>query len=195
MSQFDDLIDDAAARFGLGPKAGALFHELQQLVTASPGGIGGFIDKFQSAGLSREVNGWLGNPEGAALSSSQVDRALGSDTIDAVARKVGIPSATAAAALGYLTPKLIGRLTPLGEIPSSESDFARAAASAAARRRMRAASAGSAGQLRIRWRRKPASPPPWRPARPTGGWARGCGGRRRKPHGRLEAGGRPSALP
>jgi OOP family OmpA-OmpF porin len=119
MSQFDDIVDAAASRFGLGPKAGALLQELQQLITASPGGIGGFIDKFQSAGLSREVNGWLGNTEGAALSASQVDRALGSGTIDSIARKVGIPSATAAAALGYLTPKVIGKLTPFGEIPNT----------------------------------------------------------------------------
>ncbi|MPZ37552.1 MAG: OmpA family protein [Rhizobiales bacterium] len=155
MSQFDDIVDAAASRFGLGSKAGALSHELMELMTSSPGGIGGFIEKFQSAGLSREVNSWLGNTEGAALTPSQVDRALGSGTIDAIARKVGLPSATAAGAIGYLTPKLIGRLTPYGEIPSTVSDFTQTSASSAPR------ASTSPAPYTVATQRTPASPARW----------------------------------
>lgn len=134
--QFDEIIDDAAARFGLGSKASVLFDELQQLVAAPPDGVGGFIERLQSAGLTREVSGWLGNPNGAALTSSQVENALGSGTVDAIARRVGLPSATAAAALGYLAPKLVGRLTPHGvidpAIPGSVSDITHTRAPSAA---------------------------------------------------------------
>jgi OOP family OmpA-OmpF porin len=129
MSQFDDIVDAAAARFGLGPKAGALLRELEQLMIGSPGGLGAFIQKFQSAGLSREVNSWLGNPEAPALTPLQVDSALGSSTIDRIAQKVGLSSATTAAALGYLTPKLMGRLTPDGEIPNVLPSFTHASGS------------------------------------------------------------------
>lgn len=129
MSQFDQLIDDVATRFGLGAKASTMLRELLTLMTSSPGGIGGFIDKFKSAGLAREANGWLGNASASALNASQVERALGSDAVDAMARKVGIPGAVASPAIGYLVPKLIGRLTPNGVIgstvPSSVSDFLR----------------------------------------------------------------------
>ena len=47
MTMIDSAIDDVAGRFGLGPKAGQLMHEIVDLITGSPGGVGGFIDKFQ----------------------------------------------------------------------------------------------------------------------------------------------------
>lgn len=129
MSPFESIIEDVASRFGLGAKAGPLLRELLQLITGSPGGISGFIDKLKSAGLSREANGWLGNTDGTALTSSQVENALGSGTIDAIARKVGVNGTTASAAIGYLAPKVIGQLTPGGIVrsgtPRSVSDFLR----------------------------------------------------------------------
>lgn len=130
MSQFDTIIDDVAGRFGLdGPKASTLLRELLKYMTTSPGGIGGFIDKFKTAGLSQEASKWLGKADAAPLTSSQVEQALGTGTINMIAQKVGIPSGVTAAALGYLTPKLVGKLTPNGVIgsgiPSSVSDFIR----------------------------------------------------------------------
>ncbi|RKE72186.1 OmpA family protein [Pseudorhodoplanes sinuspersici] len=130
MSQFDTIIDDVAGRFGLdGAKASTLLRELLKYMTTSPGGIGGFIDKFKTAGLSHEANKWLGKADAAPLTSSQVEQAMGSSTIDMIARKVGIPGGVAAAALGYLTPKVVGKLTPNGVIgsgiPSAVSDFIR----------------------------------------------------------------------
>ncbi len=96
---------------------------------SSRGGLGGFIDKFKSIGLS-QTSGWLGNTTGAALTSSQVEQALGSSTVNAIARKVGLSSAAATGALGYLIPKVIGQLTPDGVvgsgIPSSVSVLLRA---------------------------------------------------------------------
>ncbi len=131
MSPFDNIIEDVASRFGLGAKAGPLLRELLVLITGSPGGISGFIDKFKSAGLSREADGWLGGTSGATLTSSQVEKALGSNAIDAIARKVGISGATASAAIGYLAPKVIGEMTPGGVIGTGTnaiSDFIRSSA-------------------------------------------------------------------
>jgi len=131
MPLFDNIIDDVASRFGLGAKAGPLLRELLLLMTGSSGGLSGFLEKFKSAGLSRDVDGWLGNAgnTAAAPTSWQVEQALGSKTVDALAQKVGLTGSAASAAVGYLTPKLIGQLTPGGVvgsgIPSSVSDFLR----------------------------------------------------------------------
>jgi outer membrane protein OmpA-like peptidoglycan-associated protein/uncharacterized protein YidB (DUF937 family) len=133
MSPFDNIIEDIAGRFGLGTKAGPLLRELLLLVTGS-GGISALIDKFKSAGLSREVDGWLGNAgnTAAAPTSWQVEQALGSKTVDTIAQKVGLTGSAASAAIGYLMPKVIGQLTPGGVIgsgiPSSVSDFLRTSA-------------------------------------------------------------------
>jgi len=130
MSQFDTIIDDVAGRFGLdSAKASALVRELLNYMMGAQGGFAGFINKFKSAGLSQDVSSWLGKSETPSLTSSQIEQTLGSGTIEAMARKAGIPSGIAAAALGYLTPKLVGKLTPNGVIgtgiPNSVSDFIR----------------------------------------------------------------------
>jgi OOP family OmpA-OmpF porin len=118
MTMLDNVIEDAAGRFGLGPKSGPLMHEVTQLITGSPGGIGGFIDKFRSAGLGSEVASWLGRSDGVALTGPQVEKALGSNALGGIANRLGLAGGVVATAIGYLLPKLIGQMTPGGVIPS-----------------------------------------------------------------------------
>jgi outer membrane protein OmpA-like peptidoglycan-associated protein/uncharacterized protein YidB (DUF937 family) len=118
MTMIDSAIDDVAGRFGLGPKAGQLMHEIVHLITGSPGGVGGFLDKFRSAGLGSEVTSWLGRADGAALTGPQVERALGNTALGGIASRLGLGSGVVATAVGYILPKLIGQITPGGVIPS-----------------------------------------------------------------------------
>jgi outer membrane protein OmpA-like peptidoglycan-associated protein/uncharacterized protein YidB (DUF937 family) len=118
MTMIDSAIDDVAGRFGLGPKAGQLMHEIVHLITGSPGGVGGFLDKFRSAGLGSEVTSWLGRGDGAALTGPQVERALGNTALGGIASRLGLGSGVVATAVGYILPKLIGQITPGGVIPS-----------------------------------------------------------------------------
>jgi outer membrane protein OmpA-like peptidoglycan-associated protein/uncharacterized protein YidB (DUF937 family) len=118
MTMIDSAIEDVAGRFGLGPKSGQLMQELVHLITGSPGGVSGFIDKFRSAGLGSEVTSWLGRTDGAALAGTQVERALGSTALGGIASRLGLGSGVVATAIGYILPKLIGQITPGGVIPS-----------------------------------------------------------------------------
>ena len=118
MAMIDSAIDDVAGRFGLGPKAGQLMQEVVHLITGSPGGLGGFIDKFRSAGLGSEVTSWLGRTDGTVLAGPQVERALGSTALGGIASRLGLGSGVVATAIGYILPKLIGQITPGGVIPS-----------------------------------------------------------------------------
>jgi hypothetical protein len=100
-----------------------------------------------------------GNANAAALNSSQVEQALGGNTIDAIAQKVGVTGSVASAAIGYLVPKLIGQLTPDGvvgsTIPNSVSGFLRGSTATDvappgaddARRRRHVDNVGSAGTM------------------------------------------------
>jgi hypothetical protein len=47
MTMIDTAIEDVAGRFGLGPKAGQLMHELVHLITGSPSGVSGFYRQIQ----------------------------------------------------------------------------------------------------------------------------------------------------
>ena len=118
MTMIDTAIEDVAGRFGLGPKAGQLMQELVHLITGSPGGVSGFVEKFRSAGLGSEVASWLGRTDGAALAGPQVERALGSTALGGIASRLGLGSGVVATAIGYILPKLIGQITPGGVIPS-----------------------------------------------------------------------------
>jgi OmpA-OmpF porin, OOP family len=119
MAQFDALIGDISGRFGLGPNAGPLVREVLNMVTARPGGIGGFLDKAKSAGLGTEATSWLGHADAPALSVQQVSRAVDPGTINAMASKLGLGATTVSSAIGYTLPKLIGSLTPGATVPTS----------------------------------------------------------------------------
>src|SRR5208282_2392630 len=97
---------------------GPLMNEVTQLITGSPGGIGGFIDKCKSAGLGSEVASWLGRTDGAALTAPQVEKALGSTALGGIASRLGLAGGVVGTAVGYLLPKLIGQMTPGGVIPT-----------------------------------------------------------------------------
>jgi outer membrane protein OmpA-like peptidoglycan-associated protein/uncharacterized protein YidB (DUF937 family) len=119
MAILDSVIDDVGSRFGLGANAGPLLREVVQLITGSPGGISGFIDKFRSAGLGSQVATWLGRTDGAALTAPQVESALGGSVLSGIASRLGLGGSVVGTAIGYLLPKVIGQMTPGGAIPSS----------------------------------------------------------------------------
>jgi OmpA-OmpF porin, OOP family len=119
MAILDNVIEDVGSRFGLGSNAGPLLREVVQLITGSPGGIGGFIDKFRSAGLASQVGSWLGRSDGAVLTGPQVEQALGSNVLGGIASRLGLASGVVGTAVGYLLPKVIGQMTPGGVVPTS----------------------------------------------------------------------------
>jgi outer membrane protein OmpA-like peptidoglycan-associated protein len=95
-----------------------LLREVVQLITGTPGGIGGFIDKFRSAGLASQAGSWLGRSDGAVLTGPQVEQALGSSVLGGIASRLGLGSGVVGTAVGYLLPKVIGQMTPGGVVPT-----------------------------------------------------------------------------
>ena len=55
MAMFDTLIDDLAGRYGLGANARAFVGEVLAMVVNSPDGVGGFLQRLRSGGLTSEV--------------------------------------------------------------------------------------------------------------------------------------------
>src|SRR5260370_32528880 len=90
MATFDTLIDDLATRFGLGANARTLVREVLAMISSSPGGFGGFLDKFKSAGLTSEVASWLGRPDASPIAAGQVEPALGATALSRIARRLGL---------------------------------------------------------------------------------------------------------
>jgi outer membrane protein OmpA-like peptidoglycan-associated protein/uncharacterized protein YidB (DUF937 family) len=118
MALFDEVINDIAGRFGLGATATALVREVLNMVVNSPGGIGGFLDRLNSAGLGSAVASWLGNSNAAALTTQQLSSVVSPSVLSQIAGRLGIGGPVVSTAVGYVLPKLIGLLTPGGKIPT-----------------------------------------------------------------------------
>lgn len=118
MATFDTLIDDLASRYGLGANARSLIKEVLALIANSSGGLGGFLDKFKSAGLTSEVASWLGHADAAPIAAGQVERALGATALGGIAARLGLAQGVVSTALGYALPKIVGLLTPGGTVPA-----------------------------------------------------------------------------
>jgi OmpA-OmpF porin, OOP family len=118
MATFDTLIDDLAGRFGLGVNARTLVKEVLTMISTSPGGLGGFLDKLKTGGLTSEVGSWLGRPDAAPIAAGQIERALGATALGGIASRLGLGQSAVSTALGYALPKIIGLLTPGGAIPA-----------------------------------------------------------------------------
>lgn len=118
---FDVLIREAGARFGIGDKALPLAQMLLASMTQKEtGGLPGFLEKFKAAGLGPLVQSWLGGgPSAQPLSNEQVESALGGGLLGQITSRLGVGRDSAASALGYLVPAIVGMLTPGGSMPAS----------------------------------------------------------------------------
>lgn len=99
----------------LGGLAGALGGLLAS--NGEQGGLGGLVNKFEQAGMGDVIGSWIGKGENAPVSGNQLNDVLGSDTISAIAGKLGINAQTLLPLLATMLPALIDHLTPHGKVP------------------------------------------------------------------------------
>ena len=117
MALFDSIISEVASKFGLGDKAGTLVSALFSYIQGE--GIGGFLDKFKTAGLGNLVSSWISTGANEPMTESQVDKVLGGDVLGSLASKAGVSSGIAKSAIAFMLPSLIDKLTPSGVLPTS----------------------------------------------------------------------------
>jgi uncharacterized protein YidB (DUF937 family) len=82
------------------------------------GGLGGLLDKLQSAGHSETVKSWLGPGQNQPIEPGQLRSALGAKTIDDAAQQAGTSQQDLLSQLAQNLPQFVDKLTPNGRIPS-----------------------------------------------------------------------------
>jgi len=82
------------------------------------GGLSGLIKIFQSKGLGDVVSSWVGTGQNQAISGDQVQNALGSDTIAALAKQLGFSPEMLTGQLAQMLPQVVDKLTPDGQVPA-----------------------------------------------------------------------------
>jgi outer membrane protein OmpA-like peptidoglycan-associated protein len=82
------------------------------------GGLQGFLDQFRRAGLGEIVSSWVSRGSNTPITTEQLERSIGGDTVNRIASNVGAARAGAAAAIAYMIPRVVDLLTPEGVVPS-----------------------------------------------------------------------------
>src|SRR5215470_13628250 len=115
MGLLDSLLGAASGQTGATAEANPLMGIVSSLLAQS-GGLQGLASKFAQSGQGNAFQSWVGMGENQPVSSGQVQNALGSDQISALASRMGVDPAMASSFLAEYLPKIVDKLTPAGKI-------------------------------------------------------------------------------
>lgn len=130
------LFGQGAANAGTAPPAsggGGMFDWLQNALGGAAaggaggaggalvsGGLGELVNRFQQSGLGGVAQSWVGDGPNESVSPNDVEKAVGGDTLDALARETGISRDQLLNTLSAELPQVVDRLTPQGRVPRAE---------------------------------------------------------------------------
>ena len=83
---------------------------------AQSGGLQGLANKFAQSGQGNGFQSWVGMGENQPVSSNQIQNALGSEQVNAIATRMGVDPAVASTFLAEYLPNIVDKLTPAGKI-------------------------------------------------------------------------------
>jgi len=108
----------------LGKTEGSSTSVPEALVAAlgsHEGGLGGLIEKFESAGLGPAISAWVGSGANQPVSADALHGILGSDFVQQIAAKTGLPIEQLLPQIAEHLPQLVDGMTPNGQVPSGNS--------------------------------------------------------------------------
>ena len=123
MGMLDQILGQLGGGSGTsntGTQNESLWNLASNVVGNHPGGLGGLLAQFQSAGLVPHADSWVSTGQNMPLSSDQLSSVLGSGNIAAMAQKCGINPQIASAGLAALIPLVVDHLTPRGRVEETQ---------------------------------------------------------------------------
>ncbi|MCF7750924.1 OmpA family protein [Bacillus subtilis subsp. subtilis] len=142
MSALDALIEDAAVRLELGYRARTVVQVLVAWIASHPLGLDGLEQQFEQAGLGDHFQAWRRNERPLRpIIASELERAIGTHAITALARKAMLPPGMLRVLACELLPGLIAVVSPPAGSPRAAARVLRAPAQ---RHRIRGAAASQA---------------------------------------------------
>jgi len=108
----------------LGKTEGSSTSVPEALVAAlgsHEGGLGGLIEKFESAGLGPAISAWVGSGANQPVSADALHGILGGDLVQQIAAKTGLPIEQLLPQIAEHLPQLVDGMTPNGQVPSGNS--------------------------------------------------------------------------
>ena len=118
MGLLDSVLSAVSGRGDNSSAGNQLLGTLSGLLAQS-GGLQGLAGKFSQSGQGAAFSSWVGMGENQSVSSNQIQEALGSDQIRAIATKMGVDPNLASQFLAEYLPKIIDKLTPTGKVDAN----------------------------------------------------------------------------
>jgi len=115
MGLLDSILGAVSGKSGASGEASPLIGILGGLLAQS-GGLQGLASKFAQSGQGNAFQSWVGMGENQPISNNQIQNALGSQQVNAIATKLGVDPAVASNFLAEYLPKIVDKLTPAGKI-------------------------------------------------------------------------------
>jgi uncharacterized protein YidB (DUF937 family) len=115
MGLLDSILSAVSGKSGTSGEAAPLIGILSGLLAQS-GGLQGLASKFSQSGQGDAFSSWVGMGENQPVSSNQIQQALGSDQVRALAARMGVDPALASNFLAEYLPKIVDKLTPAGKV-------------------------------------------------------------------------------
>jgi uncharacterized protein YidB (DUF937 family) len=115
MGLLDSILSAVSGKGDTSGGANPLMGILSGLLAQS-GGLEGLANKFSQSGQGDAFSSWVGMGENQAISSNQIQQALGSDQVRAIAARMGVDPNLASNFLAEYLPKIVDKLTPAGKI-------------------------------------------------------------------------------
>ena len=115
MGLLDSILGAASGQSGATGEASPLMGIVSSLLAQS-GGLQGLASKFAQSGQGNAFQSWVGMGENQPVSSGQIQNAIGSEQVSAIASRMGVDPAVASNFLAEYLPKIVDKLTPAGKI-------------------------------------------------------------------------------
>ena len=125
MGLFDAIagqVVGALTNSGNSGAAGGLMEAIGGLINnPQTGGLTGLISAFEQKGLGSVVQSWIGTGQNASIAPDQLHAVLGSDQLQAIASKLGLPIGDITNHLAQFLPQIINQITPNGSVPHASA--------------------------------------------------------------------------
>ena len=101
----------------LGGVIGAGMVSVVSDIIDKHGGLNGVVNQFQQQGFGDTIKSWIGTGQNMPISPDQLHKALGPDTMNQLAARLGMSPQELATKLSTVLPQAIDKLTPNGVVP------------------------------------------------------------------------------
>lgn len=104
---FSDILNGLSGMLG-GATSGSVLS----------GGLGDLVDRFRQTGRGDKADSWINAGDNAAVEASDLEEALGEDTIVELTQKTGLSREELLKRLSETLPDAVNQMTPDGRLPT-----------------------------------------------------------------------------